>query len=597
MLEVARGLRLMIAISWRADRFRSLAALATAVGQMLSGPLRAVGLKVLVDGVVVRDVRPAVIGVVVVVGLGVVNRLMAWASLNIRMRLRENTQLYLDTHLMSLTAGIPGLEHHERPDYLDKVELLRAERDLLANPFNPVAWTVATVAQTVGVVALIASVHPLLGLLPIFGIPSVLIIFRAERAGADLKEVQAEPNRVRRHLMELATEVDAAKEIRIFCLGEELMRRRRRTFDELERDRWRLARRSTLATSVGWSIFAAGFMGAVAYAAHLATAGRASVGAVVLVLSLGSQLNQQLAELASNLAWLVQTHRAVGRLRWLTEYARKAHEGLLPARPARAPGRLQRGIAFHGVSFAYPGTSEPVLTGVDLILPAGATVAIVGDNGAGKTTLVKLLCRFYEPTRGKITVDGVDLRDIPVDDWRRRISAGFQDFGKLKLLAREAIGLGDQALVGSDADLLAALDRAGASDLPAAFPRGLETQLGSDYQDGIELSLGQWQKVALGRAMMRREPLLLLLDEPTASLDAASEHALFERFAGAARRAAALSGAITVLVSHRFSTVRMADVILVVAGGCITEAGDHATLVRAGGLYARLYELQARAYR
>ncbi|HEY0991419.1 MAG TPA: ABC transporter ATP-binding protein, partial [Kofleriaceae bacterium] len=234
---------------------------------------------------------------------------------------------------------------------------------------------------------------------------------------------------------------------------------------------------------------------------------------------------------------------------------------------------------------------------VNLDLPAGSVVALVGENGAGKTTLVKLLCRFYEPTTGAITVDGVDLARFPVDAWRRRISAGFQDFARLQLLARESIGVGDVDQLDGDAHVLAALERAAAPELPAALPRGLDTQLGREFHGGVELSQGQWQKVALGRAMMRSAPLLMILDEPTASLDAPTEHALFERYAGAARRAAAATGAITILISHRFSTVRMADMILVVAGGRIAEIGDLAALVRAGGLYAELYELQRRAYR
>ena len=177
------------------------------------------------------------------------------------------------------------------------------------------------------------------------------------------------------------------------------------------------------------------------------------------------------------------------------------------------------------------------------------------------------------------------------------MSAGFQDFARLQLLARESIGVGETALVNEDSALRSAMERAAAADLEQALPRGLDTQLGREFEDGVELSVGQWQKVALGRAMMRQAPLLLVLDEPTASLDAATEHALFERFAGAARDAAARSGTVTLLVSHRFSTVRMADLILVVSGGRIAELGDHATLMRAAGLYAELYELQARGYR
>jgi ATP-binding cassette, subfamily B, bacterial len=513
------------------------------------------------------------------------------------MRLGENTDVYLFARLMALTAGIPGLEHHERPDYLDKVELMRSERGYLANPLNPISWSVAAIVQMVLVLGLMMAVHPLLGLLPLFGLPSLLVTFRTEQAQADLVERQAEPHRVSRHLLELATRAGAAKEVRIFGLAGELLARRRRLFDELEGQWMKLAVRNTLVTALGWLLFAAGYLAAIFFAVHLVRLERASVGAVVLVLSLGAQVNQQLSATADYLIWAVHSHRAIRRFLWLMDHARAAEARLAPRDPAVVPDRLHTGIRFEGVCFTYPGTETAVLKDLDLTLPAGSTVAIVGDNGAGKTTLVKLLARFYEPTAGTIRVDGVDLRDFTVEDWRRRISAGFQDFGRLQLRARESIGVGDTAQIGSDAGILEALDRASASELPSALPQGLDTQLGRDFEGGVELSVGQWQKLALGRAMMRRDPLLLILDEPTASLDAPTEHALFERFTGAARRAAARSGAITVLISHRFSTVRMADVILVVKDGRIAEAGDHATLLRARGLYAELFELQARAYR
>jgi ATP-binding cassette subfamily B protein len=597
MRELLRGLRLMAAISFGADAARSLAAIVTAVGQSLTVPLRAVGMKVFVDGALARDGRGAVGGALLVVGLSVVHRLMAWASFTIRMRLRENTQLHLDTRLMALVAGIPGLEHHERPDVLDKVELLRSERSYLANPWNPISWTVASIAQSASVVGMMLGVHPVLALLPLFALPSLILSYHAERAEADLRERQAAPARARRAIVELGTEPPAAKEIRIFGLADELAGRRRRLFDELERDHARVTRRNLALGAIGWAVFGAGYVLAAGFAVELAGTGRATVGAVVLVLALGGQLNQQLAELAGQVRWLVHTHRAVRRMLWLVDYADGARARVAPPRPASVPARLERGIELQGVSFAYPGTDRTVLAGVDLLLPAGSTVAVVGDNGAGKTTLVKLLCRFYEPTAGRVLVDGVALAELPVDEWRSRISAGFQDFARLQLVAREAIGVGDVTRPGSDDDIHGALDRAAAAELVASLPRGLDTQLGRDFEGGVDLSHGQWQKVALGRAMMRPAPLLLVLDEPTASLDAPTEHALFERFAGAARRVAARSGAVTVLVSHRFSTVRMADLILVVADGRIAEAGDHATLMRAGGLYAQLYEIQGRAYR
>jgi ATP-binding cassette, subfamily B, bacterial len=597
MRELLRALGLMIAISWGADRWRSLAAVVTASGQTLFGVLGAAGMKVLVDGVVAANGAAALRGVLLVVGFAAIRRFMVWASFNVRMRLRENTQVHLDARLMALTAGIPGVEHHERPDYLDRMQLLHEERESLANPFNPLSWTLAAVVQTVGAVGLLFAVHPLLALLPLFGLPTLFASRLTERASAALRERQAERRRMADHLVDLTTGAGAAKEVRVFGLAGALVARHRALVAALDGEELRLEVRNTALTSLAWTLFAAGYLGALALAVSLAAGGAASVGAVVLVLSLGARVNDQVSELAGHAAWLVRTHRAVRRLTWLMDYAAAEHVRFQPRTPAALPERLTRGIRLEGVSFAYPGTERVVLEEVDLFLPAGTTVAVVGDNGAGKTTLVKLLCRLYEPTRGRITVDDLDLRDVHLDAWRARLSAGFQDFARLQLLARESIGVGDAPHIPHDPDLLAALDRAAASTLPAALPRRFDTQLGRDFTGGVELSLGQWQKVALGRAMMRPAPLLLVLDEPTASLDAPTEHALFERFAGAAQHAAARAGAITLLVSHRFSTVRMADLILVVAGGRIQEAGDHAALLKAGGLYAQLYELQARAYR
>jgi ATP-binding cassette subfamily B protein len=248
------------------------------------------------------------------------------------------------------------------------------------------------------------------------------------------------------------------------------------------------------------------------------------------------------------------------------------------------------------VDFRYPGTDRIVLAGVNLHLPAGSTVAIVGENGAGKSTLVKLLCRFYEPTSGTITADGSDLTRIPLGQWRERIAAGFQDFARFEFVARQTVGVGDLPFVDEQPAVEAALDRAHAGDVVGRLEQGLSTQLGKSYTEGTELSGGQWQKLALGRAMMREMPLLLVLDEPTSALDAEAEHALFERYAEGARRVGEATGGITVLVSHRFSTVRMADLILVVADGRIVEAGPHPQLMRNRGLYSELYDLQASAY-
>jgi ATP-binding cassette subfamily B protein len=296
-------------------------------------------------------------------------------------------------------------------------------------------------------------------------------------------------------------------------------------------------------------------------------------------------------------AWMVKGIKATERYGWLTAHARAAATAAVPVHPAPIPSRLAHGITLDGVGFTYPGTEVQVLRDVSVHLPAGSTIAIVGDNGAGKSTLVKLLARFYEPDEGRITVDGVDLRDLPIEAWRERTSAGFQAFAKPFFTARHAVGIGSLPHLDDDPHIGGALERGSAGVVVDDLPDGLDTQLGTQWNKGVELSGGQWQKLALGRAMMREDPLLLLLDEPTAALDARTEHELFERYAGAARRSAITNGAITILVSHRFSTVRMADIILVVDGATITEVGSHADLIAKGGLYAELYDLQAKQYR
>jgi ATP-binding cassette subfamily B protein len=592
-----RTLRLMIAISMRADRARSIAALVSSSLQLIVLPLGALAMKLIADGLVVHDSRRAWTGVGILIGLMFVNRVMAAVSLTVRMRLRENTQLYLDTYLMDLTAGIPGIAHHELPEYLDRVEMLRAERNYLANPFNPISWSLASMLQAISAIVLLASIQPLLALVVVAAIPGAILSVRSYQRSVSLLESQAEDNRVLRHLFDLSTQPGPAKELRLYTLAGEILERRRQLFDRLEQARIRNAIGATATASLAWAFFAACYCIALGATVQLARNGHATVGAVVLVLSIGMQLSGQLNDLAFHVSWFVHTHRAVGRLLWFREYADGAKAALAPAQPLPVPDRLGVGIRLEGISFTYPGTARCVLESIDLELPAGTSVAIVGENGSGKTTLVKLLTRLYEPTAGRILIDGVDLRRFDVAEWRDRTSAGFQDFGRFEFIARESIGIGDLPEADSEPNVQAALTRAAAAALPSELPDGLQTQLGREFDGGVDLSVGQWQKVALARAMMRPSPLLLILDEPTASLDAPTEHTLFEQFSAAARDVAAGTGAITVLVSHRFSTVRMADVILVVGDGKITESGSHDELIRAGGLYAELYDLQAAAYR
>jgi ATP-binding cassette subfamily B protein len=320
---------------------------------------------------------------------------------------------------------------------------------------------------------------------------------------------------------------------------------------------------------------------------------RAPASSVLLVLAAGARLSAYIGATVGEIGFLrgfwMDGSR---RLAWLEDYAATvAAAGDLPV-----PAVLHNGIRLDHVSFTYPGTTRQVLDDVSLTLPAGAVVAIVGENGAGKSTLVKLLAKMYEPTSGSILVDDTPLARMPAPDWRARLAGAFQDFFRFEFQAGHTVGLGDVPRLDDKPAVIAAVDRAGAADVVARLASGLDTQLGPTWPSGVELSFGQWQKLALARGFMRDQPLLLILDEPTAALDAETEHALFERYAAAAHGASG-QGRITILVSHRFSTVRMADLIVVLDGSKLAEVGTHEELMARKGLYSELYSIQAASYR
>jgi ATP-binding cassette subfamily B protein len=264
----------------------------------------------------------------------------------------------------------------------------------------------------------------------------------------------------------------------------------------------------------------------------------------------------------------------------------------VPATPATVPARLDGGIKVEGLSFQYWNRDRPSLNDINLELPAGAVVALVGENGAGKSTFVKMLSGLYRPGAGRILVDGTDLARFAPEDWRARITAAFQDPVHIEMSLKDTIGLGWLEHRGDHERILAALRTAGGDKLLASLPEGLETRLGRKSWDGKGLSGGQWQTVANARAAMRQAPLLRVLDEPSASLDARAEEWLFQQYADLSR----LEGGVTVLVTHRFTTARAADLIVVLDGGRVVEVGTHDTLSQADGLYAELFRLQARYF-
>jgi ATP-binding cassette subfamily B protein len=583
-----RGTVALVGIAFRASPWRASLGFGLTIMSQSSGVLLPLMTKFLVDAVARRDLN----GALTTAGLmGLAFTLILASAImgfTIMQGLQERAAMQIDRNIIELTAGLPTIEHHERPEYLDELQLLRDKREQISMAMNAVVHNIANLFSIFGTFGALIYLHPLLALLPLFGVPSLLGGAKFQRIMIKADEQVSERRRFANHLFDMATMAAPAKELRIFGIGDEIQRRHDATLIDNDRVLNRARVRGTTWFAGGWSVFAVGFVLAMLFVVNRAINGQATLGDVVFAMTLASRVNQNVSQGVGMVTWLIETMKTVGRYLWLVDYAKTRRHVVHD--PATLPQRIARGIDFENVTFRYPGTETDVLRDVSLHIPPGATVAIVGENGAGKTTLVKLLGRFYEPTAGSVTLDGVAIDRFELDEWRARMSGGFQDFAKFEFVAREVVGVGDIPRVEDEPAVVGALARASATDVVPTLPSGFETQLGKSFDDGIELSGGQWQKLALGRAMMREQPLLLVLDEPTAALDAQTEHALFERYHGAAKRVAAETGAITIFVSHRFSTVRMADLIIVIDDGRVKEFGSHPEVMAHGGLYAELYE-------
>ncbi|HLG60257.1 MAG TPA: ABC transporter ATP-binding protein [Vicinamibacterales bacterium] len=501
---------------------------------------------------------------------------------------RDKVTIALESHVARLQATVATIAHQERPDYLDRLSMLRDQVFVLDHMYMSVFSTCGWILRLVVTIALLMSIHPALILLAVFAIPTA--ITSTWRPGIEriAQERSAESNRLARHLFTVATTASPGKEVRITGIGQRLVTERRLAWEHgyraIAAARWRSAVWHTLA----WTVFSAAYVGAVVFV----SAGLASpASSVLLVLAAGARLSAYIGATVGEIGFLTGFWMyGAKRLAWLEDYvAAVAATADLPV-----PSTIARAIRFEHVSFAYPGTDRLVLDDVNLELPAGAVVAIVGENGAGKTTLVKLLAKMYEPRSGAILIDDTPLARVRADEWRTRLAGAFQDFFRFEFRARHTVGIGDVPRLDDEPAVVSAVSRAGADDVVVKLKAGLDTQLGPTWPDGVEVSFGQWQKLALARGFMRDEPLVLVLDEPTAALDAETEHALFERYAAALR---GQGGRITILVSHRFSTVRMADLIVVLDGARVAEVGTHEALMAKGGQYSDLYGIQAASYR
>jgi ATP-binding cassette subfamily B protein len=559
----------------------------------LPDALLALWIKLLADGLI-RHNRNLAIGAAI--GLAV-SSVATWfirvTSDRTQRRFRDRVAVALESHVARLQASVATVAHHERPEYLDRLAMLRDQVFVLDHMFMSFFSTCGWILRLGVTVALLISIHPALALLVLFALPTALTSTWRPGVERSAQERGGSATRLARHLFTTATTAPPGKEVRVTRIGDRLVKQRReaweRWYGPVSAARWGTAVWHTLA----WAIFGAGYVGAVVF---VSSRPGATAGQVLLVLAAGSRLSAYIAATVGEIGFLAGFWLdGSRRMAWLEDYA----ASLLERADAPAPERLVSGIRFENVSFAYPGTTRRVLEDINLELKAGSVIAIVGENGAGKSTLVKLLCRLYQPGQGRILVDGADLARISADEWRSRLAGAFQDFFRFEFRAAHSVGVGDLPRLDDEPAVTTAVNRAGADDVVQGLTSGLATQLGPTWPGGVEVSFGQWQKLALARGFMRDRPLLLVLDEPTAALDAETEHALFERYAAVARggKQDTSDGRITILVSHRFSTVRMADQIVVLNGARVAEVGTHEALMAKGGQYAELYGIQAAAYR
>ncbi len=484
------------------------------------------------------------------------------------------------------------LSQFEDSEFYD--QLTRARREASSRPVQLVgdAFQLVQNALTLaGYGALLVRWSPWTVLLLVAAtVPAALGEARYSKLTFRLRNWRSPDSRRLMYLEHVLANDEHAKEVKLFGLGPLFLGRYKSLAEAFyEEDRALAVRRA--ATTHALSLLGTGaFYGAYAVMAAAAAAGALTLGNMTMYVVAFRQGQQSFQAVLGALGSIYEHNLYMANLFGFLS--------LPPATPARpsakgdaVPRDATRGIVLERVGFRYPGKDAWALRNVDLVIPDGQRLALVGENGAGKTTLIKLLTRLYEPTEGVIRLDGRDLAEWDAEALRRRFGVLFQDFNQYQLSVRENVALGSVGHLEDDVRVERAIGRGGASELVSELPQGLATPLGHWFKDGAELSGGQWQKVALSRAFMREEADILVLDEPTAALDANAEHAVFERFHELAK------GRTTIVISHRFPTVRMADRIVVLGGGGIEEAGTHDELVATGGRYAKMFALQAAGYR
>lgn len=491
-------------------------------------------------------------------------------------------------HLVQVKSIAMDLAYYENPQFYDKLH--RAQREAPARPLR-IIQSLTELGRNgltlLGAFVILLAFHwGVVAAVLVASLP--VLVYRLKQADAlyQLHREKTASERLSGYFNQVITTAASAKEVRAFGFGPLMIRRFRELRSRIRASLQRLSAQGYRRQFITESAATLAGYGALAFVAHAAARKSITLGEMVMYFGAFQVAVGSLRPTLSALAELYENNLFLSTLYEFLAVQKQVPE---PVQPREMPHPWRSGLRVENLRFRYPDTERWVLDGIDLTIRLGEIVALVGRNGSGKTTLTKLLCRLYDPDSGRITLDGIDLRDFRTEDLRREISVIYQDFGRYHLTARENILLGRPELGAEDPAIIQAARWAGIHDHLICLPQGYETVMGRTFADGAELSLGQWQKLALARAFVR-DSQLVLLDEPTSSLDAAAEFEFFEKFREMARGRSAL------IISHRFSTVRLADRIYVLDGGRLIEEGSHEELIALDGLYAHLYRRQASYY-
>lgn len=566
-------------------------ALLTIIGGILPALVAYIG-QLIVDGVVQASqaANPDTRGILllvalealVVIGVAATQRGISASQSLLRALLGQRVNVMILEKAMTLE-----LAHFEDSEFYDK--LTQARREASSRPLSLVNKTFGLVQNAISLVSysvLLFAFSPWAVLILVAaGLPSFFAEAKFSNDAFRLFRWRSPDTRMQMYLETVIAREDGVKEVKLFQLGPRLLQRYRDIFRKLfiadrkltiRRDSWGfvlgLISISALYAAYGWIVVTA-------------IAGTITLGAMTMYLVLFRQGQSAVAAILTAVSGMYEDNLYLSNL---YEYL----EQPVPQRPGSAVKgpHPERGLEFENVSFAYAGAKQKALNGISLQVKPGESLALVGENGSGKTTLIKLLTRLYEPTEGRILLDGLDLQEWDVEALRQRVGVIFQDFGRYQFSVGENIGAGDVRYIDDRERWQQAATTGLAAPFIESMPENYETQLGRWFKGGRELSGGQWQKIALSRAFMRSDADILVLDEPTAAMDASSEAEVFEHFQTAS------SNKMTILISHRFSTVRAAAQIIVIHQGEILERGNHESLLAENGQYAHLFNLQARGY-